>query len=156
MTTYAKPCIVCGKKLPNVTDDSENQPSGGTCFQSHGQYGSTIFDPMDGSYIEIIVCDECLMRYRNRVMIGREAKPVLYEGSVVGFCKTPNRPLMDWNINAPTSFSDPNPANNIMHIDEDVLEHPENYPEITFNVEPETLLMMTRLANRERGNDAEK
>lgn len=42
-------------------DTNTNMPQGGVVFQSPGQYGSNIFDPMDGSLLEINVCDECLM-----------------------------------------------------------------------------------------------
>jgi len=136
--TEAKPCIACGKVLRNVTDDSVNQPYEGTAFTSAGHYGSTVFDPMDGSYLEIIVCDECLVAHRDRVLIGRSAKPVMYEGSMVGFCRTPNRPLMDWTGDEPPAYHDG--ANNILHVDEDDLRHPERLPEITWNVPPADLL----------------
>ena len=53
------PCIVCGVKLYTAFDPSQNQPYKGTVFVSGGHYGSTFFDPMDGSAIEIVVCDEC-------------------------------------------------------------------------------------------------
>lgn len=33
---------------------------GGTAFRIYGHYGSTVFDPMDGSSLEIVICDECL------------------------------------------------------------------------------------------------
>lgn len=59
------PCVACGKKLEHampepLTDD--NQPYPGTTFHSYGHYGSTVFDPMDGTYLEINVCDECLKK----------------------------------------------------------------------------------------------
>lgn len=54
-------CIVCRKTLPNIMEDG-NQPSGGVAFSSPGHYGSGVFDPMDGSCIEINVCDECLLK----------------------------------------------------------------------------------------------
>lgn len=38
----------------------EFQPSGGLAFRTRGHYGSTFFDPMDGSGLEIAVCDECV------------------------------------------------------------------------------------------------
>lgn len=58
------PCIVCGTKLGNVFGDDipcpHNQPSDGLAFSTRGHYGSTVFDPMDGSSLEINVCDPCL------------------------------------------------------------------------------------------------
>ena len=53
------PCIVCGTQLETVFDPSQNQPHKGTVFMTNGHYGSTFFDPMDGSSLEIVVCDEC-------------------------------------------------------------------------------------------------
>lgn len=50
-------CIRCDKGLDDI---STYQPNDGLCFVSSGHYGSTFFDPLDGSYLEIVVCDECL------------------------------------------------------------------------------------------------
>lgn len=55
------PCIVCKKPLDDAFNGmTHNQPYPGTAFMSYGHYGSTYFDPMDGSSIEINVCDDCL------------------------------------------------------------------------------------------------
>jgi hypothetical protein len=59
MEQSSPPCIVCGAALTGLFPDI-NQPSGATAFQTTGHYGSTVFDPMDGSAIEINVCDSCL------------------------------------------------------------------------------------------------
>jgi hypothetical protein len=53
-------CIRCEKQLENIMEGRGVQPVDGLAFHSHGHYGTGIFDPMDGSYIEIVVCDECL------------------------------------------------------------------------------------------------
>ncbi len=53
-------CIKCGSKMDNITANRGFQPYGGTAFSTHGHYGSTVFDPMDGTALEIVVCDECL------------------------------------------------------------------------------------------------
>ena len=45
-----------------MEDGDINQPYGGLAFQSEGHYGSTVFDPMDGTYLEVNICDECLLR----------------------------------------------------------------------------------------------
>lgn len=57
-------CIVCGTDLKPVRPDDgdHNQPYGGTVFQTHGQYGSTVFDEMGREYLEITVCDPCLVQ----------------------------------------------------------------------------------------------
>jgi hypothetical protein len=68
------PCIVCGSTLDNVTDDSVNQPSGGTEFATFGHYGSTFWDSFDGEQIVINICDECLQKNAGR--IGRQKRYV--------------------------------------------------------------------------------
>lgn len=39
----------------------ELQPSEGLHFNTTGAYGSTSFDPMDGSSLNIIICDDCIV-----------------------------------------------------------------------------------------------
>ncbi len=43
-------------------DPEGNQPQRGLEFISYGHYGSTVFDPMNGSYLVINICDVCLER----------------------------------------------------------------------------------------------
>lgn len=57
---YNLPCFVCKKDLPNLMEGKGNQPNGGVEFTTHGHYGSREFDPMDGTFLAINVCDECL------------------------------------------------------------------------------------------------
>lgn len=69
-------CIVCRRALEpecSMPDVLGNQPHAATCFQGYGQYGSGAFDPMDGHYLEINVCDECLVAAASegRVLLGR-------------------------------------------------------------------------------------
>jgi hypothetical protein len=54
-------CIACRKQMKNYMSGGL-QPDGGIAFYSKGHYGSTIFDPMDGSYLEIVACDECVSK----------------------------------------------------------------------------------------------
>lgn len=65
-------CIVCGGSLKNVGGFEENQPLRGAAFQTSGHYGSAVFDPMDGTFLEINVCDSCLREAggRGRVLMG--------------------------------------------------------------------------------------
>lgn len=85
MAKFALPCIACGNELVNVDAEVEtNQPYNGTAFTSHGHYGSTIYDPMDGHYLELNVCDACLALHHNRVMEGRNYRLIIEEGSVTG------------------------------------------------------------------------
>lgn len=54
-------CIRCDRVLRNFMAANKGmQPSNGLAFLSYGHYGSTYFDPMDRTYIEISVCDQCL------------------------------------------------------------------------------------------------
>lgn len=55
-------CIACRKELENILGQKGLQPLDGTAFWSSGHYGSTVFDPMDCSKLEIVVCDECLLK----------------------------------------------------------------------------------------------
>lgn len=95
MSRDALPCIACGQQLKNIDDTAGNQPYNGTAFETHGHYGSTIFDPMDGHYLEINVCDACLALHRDRVMIGRDRRPVMEDGAVAGWEKVRWR-LVPW------------------------------------------------------------
>lgn len=52
-------CVVCDKELDNIQDEGGFQPYGGISFRSYGHYGSCRFDPMDGSWVELVLCDEC-------------------------------------------------------------------------------------------------
>lgn len=60
-------CIVCELEVENLGqvisgDANIVQPLAGTAFRTYGHYGSTIFDPMDGSYLDIVLCDTCLTK----------------------------------------------------------------------------------------------
>lgn len=105
----ALPCIACGRTLRNAAPDVTNQPDGGLAFETLGHYGSTAFDPMDGTYIEVNVCDQCIARAREagNVLHGRKSKPVLCEGVVVGWTPA-HRPPETWTGEEISSFaSDP-------------------------------------------------
>jgi hypothetical protein len=58
-------CIICGTEVDNwdiAYPEGSNvvHPIGGTAFRTYGHYGSTVFDPMDASFLEIVICDTCL------------------------------------------------------------------------------------------------
>ena len=59
-------CIVCSRDFESACAEGDNQPYGGTTFITEGHYGSTVFDPMDGSFLEINVCDPCLVEASKR------------------------------------------------------------------------------------------
>lgn len=67
-------CICCGKEMINICADLEikgHQPLDGLSFHSYGHYGTTFFDPMDGSCIQIAACDECLEKADAKGWIAR-------------------------------------------------------------------------------------
>jgi hypothetical protein len=66
-TTVAAPlaCIGCHRALTAVFPDAMNegdyvQPAEANSFTSSGTYGSRVFDPLDGSHVQVNVCDDCL------------------------------------------------------------------------------------------------
>lgn len=56
-------CVRCDKELVDL-EHSEPQlhPIDGLCFSTSGHYGSTYFDPMDGTVLQIVVCDDCVRK----------------------------------------------------------------------------------------------
>lgn len=58
--TKALSCVRCDRDLYNAAPSAQNQPGEGLAFTTRGHYGSTVFDPMDGSMLELNVCDSCL------------------------------------------------------------------------------------------------
>jgi hypothetical protein len=62
------PCFVCGTKLESALgakgDKFGNLPDGATVFSSHGNYGSTVYDPIFlEEHLEINLCDRCLQEH---------------------------------------------------------------------------------------------
>lgn len=76
----ALPCIVCDAPIEccdRPPHDSVTQPYAGTNFTSYGHYGSTFFDPMDGEYVSLNICDPCLnAKAESHLVIGRTSRPV--------------------------------------------------------------------------------
>jgi len=91
-------CLACGKRLWNVHDDCRNQPGEALSFTTHGAYGTTVFDPDDGHYLEINICDECMReaRARKRVYIGRDFRLIMRGGMVMGQEAIPMQKLRLW------------------------------------------------------------
>lgn len=104
----ALPCIVCDRSLSRVDDHcDEAQPYEGTNFTSHGHYGSTAFDPIDGSFLAINICDFCLQSaaWAGQVVCGRSGRPVMCEMEVhpgqwmvsdIGYESVFNYGLVQW------------------------------------------------------------
>lgn len=71
-------CFRCHKiiaELPRV-----EQPDGGVIFVAAGNFGSEVFDPMDGSKLQIIICDDCV-EFSEDVMLVQRA--VTYTNRIV-------------------------------------------------------------------------
>lgn len=65
-------CFCCDKLLDNMHYEMKDRyvyvhPMGGLHFQTYGHYGSTVFDPMDGSSLDIAICDDCVKKNYNRI-----------------------------------------------------------------------------------------
>lgn len=67
----SSPCLICGKALEVAVFGEYGQPWGASVFTTPGHYGSTVFDPMDGTSLEIVVCDGCLTGRADRVTLLR-------------------------------------------------------------------------------------
>ena len=61
-------CIICDKALEMV-NKIWNLPKEAVNFYTYGHYGSTVFDPINGSVMNIIVCDDCLIKKSDKTSI---------------------------------------------------------------------------------------
>jgi hypothetical protein len=78
------PCFTCGRTLRNAFPDQENQPEEGTEFRTHGHYGSTFWDNLDGEELVLNICDECLREHTERLAQHKQYQPVTAHRMVVG------------------------------------------------------------------------
>lgn len=59
-----KKCLVCEREI--TADDLGVRDA--TVWTSHGNYGSTVYDSLDGdTFLEAFVCDGCLVRKRDLI-----------------------------------------------------------------------------------------
>jgi hypothetical protein len=77
--TLPPPCFTCGKELPAAFDVPDGdfpstQAWGAVMFSSPGNFGSAVFDEMDGSRLVINICDLCLCRFFDRVVHSTPAR----------------------------------------------------------------------------------
>lgn len=131
------PCIVCGGELDGLGGYVEgsppyfNQPEGGTGFTTQGNYGSTVFDPMNGNTLSISVCDDCLTTAgkNGRVLLGRDWKPVVavLEGS--------RRPIIVGQVPVQRALTVWDPAANV--------EDNEEGDDAPLEIEPEEVGVMS-------------
>lgn len=79
--TAPTPCLICNAALdssaPSEPGDGPATPSGATIFVSHGNYGSTVFDPIWGSpFLQVNICDGCLLsRVGDRIQLVTKTEP---------------------------------------------------------------------------------
>jgi hypothetical protein len=97
-------CVRCNRAVESMDDSDINSPSGALPFTTEGHSGSTIFDPLNGCYIEINICDECIRELgeMGQVLMGQGRKQVvtytddLQLSLVVGWYKV-QRELVPWH-----------------------------------------------------------
>lgn len=67
-------CFVCNKPMKDSVDYKikhpiDYPPDDGMRFTTHGNFGSTVFDPVfRPDYLEITVCDKCVKERITRVI----------------------------------------------------------------------------------------
>lgn len=100
MTTDALlPCFKCGKSLPSVCADEDNQPYGGTEFRTYGHYGSTFWDSFDGEELVLNVCDDCLREHTQRLAQHKRYRPVVTDGRLLVGRHWVDRPMVPYTGN---------------------------------------------------------
>lgn len=104
MSVEALPCVICGEPLKNVWEDAENQPNNGVACTTHGNYGSTVYDPvLTGEFLEFNICDVCLVRVgqQGRIYTARTRRPVhMNDYGIVGSISAPYTPVL-WHKGLP-------------------------------------------------------
>lgn len=124
------PCIKCGCTLTRVNPEYEGQPNDGIMCSSYGNYGSTVFDPMDMSFLAFNICDGCvkLLAKQGRLYQTRSWIPIEMDGiGVVGRMRT-ERPYIQWNPKAPSDDA-------TLHFSIDEIEFYQNKIELFHKVD---------------------
>jgi hypothetical protein len=107
MRSETFPCLICGGRLLRDMEEYEAQPQDGVMCSTSGNYGSTVFDPMNGESILFNICDKCLVRAgeQGRLMITQNSIPVRTDSPTsrghsmltrVG-CKYVERAIVPWH-----------------------------------------------------------
>lgn len=109
-------CIVCNTSFQSAGAEGDNQPYEGTTFTSGGHYGSTAFDPMDGSLLEVNVCDSCLVEAsrREQVLVSQTSRNVYIPirvgdrvlPSIIGTIRTGTYAPVLWSKNLAPLYDD--------------------------------------------------
>lgn len=68
-------CIICFRELDDFNEttgiDSGFHPIDGLEFVTYGHYGSSVFDPVNGDSLRLVICDTCV---REELKLGRIRK----------------------------------------------------------------------------------
>jgi hypothetical protein len=67
MPEQALTCLCCEKELTPVGETNPHQPYGGIFAVTSGNYGSRVWDELDGRVAVLIVCDDCLREHAARI-----------------------------------------------------------------------------------------
>ena len=150
-------CIVCDVSFTPASAGGENQPYEGTTFMSEGHYGSTVFDPMDGSFLEVNVCDPCLLKAskRQQVLVAQTTRNVFIPTSagdrvvhaIIGIIRTGTYAPVLWDMDLPS-----------LETERFVISDPEElkslWPRIESDWSLDKLISMIESANRVEVNAA--
>lgn len=65
-------CFICGCPCPSLHGDGvggleEIPPVEGLVFRTTGNFGTTLFDPMDHRVLQIVICDDCVKQRTHKV-----------------------------------------------------------------------------------------
>jgi hypothetical protein len=84
-------------------DDYEWQADDALMCEAKGNYGSTVFDPFDLSYLAFNICDDCMVEKaaQGRVMVTRSYKPVETDYMGIIGRVVAHRPLVPWRKGLP-------------------------------------------------------
>ena len=94
------PCFKCGKTLPNVCYDEDNQPYGGTEFRTYGHYGSTFWDSFHGEELVLNICDDCLRGHTERLAQHKRYRPAFTTHRLLVGKHWVDRPMVPYTGNA--------------------------------------------------------
>ena len=63
---------------PSGPPGEETPPNDGLLFISYGNYGSTVYDPLDGGqeYLLVVICDECAVAQAREQKVMHICRPV--------------------------------------------------------------------------------
>jgi hypothetical protein len=68
---------MCQHELKPVSDDNDEQVTGGLVLKSYGSFGSEVWDPMwNPEYLCFALCDDCLLGASEFIRVRRRVRRV--------------------------------------------------------------------------------